>query len=231
MKSDNHFPINNCNEEDRPREKLLMKGKAHLRDAELLAIIIGSGTQKLSAVQLSEQILNHVNKDLNLLYRLSIQDLQKFKGIGEAKAISIVSAMELGRRRATESIEKVSIIKSSKDSYHLLMPHLSDLPLEEFWVIYLNNRNKVLGKEQLSTGGLTGTVVDIRIVLKRALERMATGIVLAHNHPSGNLNPSQSDIKLTDKLTQAAKLIEIQVLDHVIITESGYFSFADEGMM
>jgi DNA repair protein RadC len=226
-----HHPIHRWQEEDRPREKLVLKGKRSLLNQELLAILIGSGTPKLSAVDLCAQILEYVNNDLSQLGKLSVQDLQKFKGIGEAKAISIVASMELGRRRQAENIGQVNTIKSSKDIYAVLLSDLSDLISEEFWIIYLNHRNKIIGKEKISAGGLTATIVDVRMLFKRAIERLATSIILAHNHPSGTLKPSQADIKLTNKIKEAGKILDVQVLDHLIISDTGYYSFADEGMM
>lgn len=224
-------PITNWNEEDRPREKLVLKGKAALKNAELLAILIGSGTPKVTAVELCTEIMNYVNNDLSQLGKLSIKDLMKFKGIGEAKAITIVASMELGRRRQAENLPNISKIKSSKDIYQMLLADLSDLISEEFWVIYLNNSNKVIGKEKLSAGGITGTVVDVRLLFKSAIDRLATSIILAHNHPSGTLRPSQADIKLTNKVKEAGKILDVQLLDHLIVADTGYYSFADEGSL
>jgi DNA repair protein RadC len=224
-------PISQWQEEDRPREKLTLKGKGTLLNHELLAILIGSGTPKVSAVDLCAEILNYVNNDLIQLGKLSVLDLQKFKGIGEAKAVSIVAAMELGRRRQAENLGQVNTIKSSKDIYAVLLADLSDLISEEFWVIFLNHRNKIIGKEKISAGGLTATIVDVRMLYKSALERLATSIILAHNHPSGTLKPSQADIRLTNKIKEAGQILDVQVLDHIIISDAGYYSFADEGMM
>ncbi len=224
-------PITNWNEEDRPREKLMLKGKAALKNAELLAILIGSGTPKVTAVELCTEIMNYVNNDLSQLGKLSVKDLMKFKGIGEAKAITIVASMELGRRRQAENLPNISKIKSSKDIYQMLLADLSDLISEEFWVIYLNNSNKVIGKEKLSAGGITGTVVDVRLLFKSAIDRLATSIILAHNHPSGTLRPSQADIKLTNKVKEAGKILDVQLLDHLIVADTGYYSFADEGSL
>lgn len=224
-------PITSWKEEDKPREKLLLKGKAALINAELLAILIGSGTPKVTAVELCTEIMNFVNNDLSQLGKLSVKDLMKFKGIGEAKAITIVASMELGRRRQAENLPNISKIKSSKDIYHILLADLSDLISEEFWVIYLNNSNKVIGKEKLSAGGITGTVVDVRLLFKSAIDRLATSIILAHNHPSGTLRPSQADIKLTNKVKEAGKILDVQLLDHLIVADTGYYSFADEGSL
>ena len=216
-------------EEDRPREKLLLKGRSALSDAELIAILIGSGSSELSAVDLSKKILQSVNYDLNSLAKLSVKDLTQFKGIGEAKAISIVSALELGRRRkSTESVKKRKI-QSSQDAYDVISPDLLDQPIEQFWIITLNRSNHVIQKRVISQGGVSGTVADPKVIFKQALDDLASGIILIHNHPSGNLNPSHADRQLTRKMVEAGKMIEIPVLDHIIFTDSGYFSFADEG--
>lgn len=228
---DNYLGIKQWKEEDRPREKLLLRGKQELTDAELLAIIIGSGTPKVSAVDLCKEILEYTNFDLIELGKLKVKDLIKFKGIGEAKAISIVAALELGRRRQADNVHKINKISTSKDAYRLLLNYLVDLNYEEFWVIYLNRQNKILGKEKISSGGISGTIADIRIIFKNALDRLSSGIILAHNHPSGSLKPSEQDIKLTRNLRDAGKIIDILVLDHIIISDAGFFSFADEGML
>jgi len=218
-------------EDDRPREKLLLKGKRVLSDAELLAILIGSGSRNETAVELCKRILQSANNNLNELAKLSVADLMKFKGIGDAKAITIVAALELGSRRETTEVLQRDKITCSKDTYLLLKSEIADLPYEEFWVLYLNRANKVIEKFALSRGGVSGTVADGKIIFKRALENLSSSIILAHNHPSGQLKPSQEDIKLTKKIKDAGALIDISVLDHVIISESGYYSFADEGMM
>ncbi len=202
-----------------------------LSDAELVAILIGSGSRDLSAVDLSKLILSHVNNDLNQLAKLSVSELQKFKGIGEAKAISIVSALELGRRRKITETAKTPQITSSKDAYELMKPELLDQPIEQFWIITLKRNNVVIQKRIISTGGISGTVADPKIIFNKALEDFASGIILVHNHPSGNLQPSQADIKLTEKLKNAGHLLDIPVLDHLIFTDDGYFSFADESML
>ena len=216
---------------DRPREKLLQKGKLALSDAELIAILIGSGNTDESAVELSKRILSETKNNLNLLGKLSAQQLMIYKGIGEAKAISIIAAMELGRRRRTEDALELVKIASSSTVFELLQPIIGELPHEEFWILYLNNANKIIEKVQISKGGITGTLVDVRITLKKALELGATSLILAHNHPSGNLNPSEADKQLTNKLKIAGESLDIKVLDHVIVTEKSYFSFADEGLM
>jgi len=225
------FSIKEWSEEDRPREKLLQKGHRVLSNAELIAILIGSGNQQESAVALSKRMLASVDTNLNELGKLSITDLMDFKGIGEAKAVSIIAAMELGKRRRGEAALKQKKITSSSSVFEFMQPIIGDLPHEEFWIVYLNNSNRVLQKSQLSKGGITGTLVDIRLVLKNALQLGAVGIILAHNHPSGTLRPSQADKQLTQKLKNAGNSLDIKVLDHLIITEKAYFSFADENLL
>ncbi|GAA4271333.1 DNA repair protein RadC [Aquimarina gracilis] len=225
------FSIKNWSENDRPREKLIVQGKNSLTDAELVAILIGSGNRDESAVDLSRRILSGVDHKIDRLGKLSVKQLMQFKGIGEAKAITIVAGLELGRRRRNEGEEVVTKITSSKDVFNLLNPIIGDLDHEEFWVLFLNNANKVLQKKQISIGGKTGTLVDARIVYRFALEYGATGIIIAHNHPSGNRTPSVSDKELTQKLKLAGISLDIKVLDHLIITEKNYFSFADESLL
>jgi DNA repair protein RadC len=225
-----NFPITNWSEDDKPREKLMLKGKSVLSDAELIAILIGSGSRSESAVELSKRILKSVDNNLNALGKLSIGQLMLFKGIGEAKAISIIAAMELGRRRRTEDAVELTKVTSSKVIFEIMQPIIGELPHEEFWIIYLNNSNKILSKSQLSKGGITGTLVDVRIVFKSALEMGATSLILCHNHPSGTLVPSDADKHITKKLKIAGDSLEIKVLDHLIITETNYFSFVDEGV-
>ncbi|MDD7886416.1 DNA repair protein RadC [Flavivirga sp. 57AJ16] len=225
------FPIKNWSEADRPREKLQYKGKEVLSDAELVAILIGSGNKDESAVALCQRILASVDNNLSELGKLSTIELMEFKGVGEAKAVTIAAAMELGRRRrGGEALEK-SKITSSRSAFELMQPIIGELKHEEFWIIYLNNSNKVIQKNQLSKGGITGTLVDVRLVLKNALEVGATGLILAHNHPSGTLRPSDADRQITCKLKKAAQNLDIKVLDHLIITEKSYFSFADESLL
>ncbi len=225
------FSIKNWSEEDRPREKLLQKGKSALSNAELIAILIGSGSRNESAVALSKRILASAALNLNELGKLTISDLMKFKGIGEAKAVTIFAALELGRRRrGAEALEKKKIT-SSNSVFELMQPIIGELPHEEFWIVFLNNSNKVLQQSQLSKGGITGTLVDARLVLKTALQLGAVGLILAHNHPSGTLKPSQADKQITQKLKKAGESLDIKVLDHVIITEKAYFSFADESLL
>ncbi|AUP80327.1 RadC family protein [Flavivirga eckloniae] len=225
------FPIKNWSQGDQPREKLQYKGREILSDAELVAILIGSGNKDESAVALSKRILASVDNNLSELGKLSIMELMEFKGIGEAKAITIAAALELGRRRRGEEALEKNKITSSRSVFELMQPKIGELRHEEFWIIYLNNSNKVIQKNQLSKGGITGTLVDVRLVLKNALEVGATGLILTHNHPSGALKPSQADIQITSKLKKAAQSIDIKVLDHLIITEKAYFSFADETLL
>lgn len=223
--------IKNWSQDDQPREKLRDKGKAALSDAELVAILIGSGSKNESAVELCKRIFASVDNNLNELGKLSLKQLMAFKGIGEAKAITIAAAMELGRRRRGEEALEKKKISSSISVFELMQPIIGELPHEEFWIIYLNNSNKVIQKQQLSKGGITGTLVDVRLVLKMALELGATGIILAHNHPSGTLKPSEADKQITQKLKKAGDSLDIKTLDHLIITEKAYFSFADENLL
>lgn len=225
---EDNLSIKNWAEDDKPREKLMLKGKSILSDAELLAILIGSGSRNESAVGLCQRILKSVDNNLNALGKLSITQLSNFKGIGEAKAISIIAAMEIGRRRRAEDALELDKIVSSKTVFEIMQPIIGELIHEEFWVLYLNNSNKVLAKSQISKGGITGTVVDKRLIFKIAFENNATSIILTHNHPSGKLEPSQADIEITKELKLAGKQLDVRVLDHIIITEHGYFSFADE---
>ncbi len=226
-----YFPISNWSEDDRPREKLMLKGIDALSDAELIAILIGSGSRNESAVDLSKRILASVDS-LNSLGKLSLSQLMNFKGIGEAKAITIIAALELGRRRRSEdAAEFVKKITSSKSVFEIMQPIIGELPHEEFWVLFLNNSNKVISKVQLSKGGITGTIVDTRLVFHYALETKATGLILCHNHPSGNLQPSNADIEITKKIKLAGESLDVKVLDHLIITETNYYSFVDEGIL
>ena len=227
-----NITIKSLAEEDRPREKLMLKGRSALSDAELIAILIGSGNTKETAVQLSQRMLASVNHNLNELGKLSINDLTKFKGIGEAKAIAIIAAAELGRRRKESDVQQKIKIKSSNDAFQVLHPDLSDLAHEEFWILLLNRANEVLAKINVSKGGTAGTVVDGKIIMKHAIEMpRCCGIVLGHNHPSGNLRPSEADIKITHKLREIASFIDINLIDHIIVGENAYYSFADEGML
>jgi len=231
MNYPNNLSIRNWAEEDRPREKLLLKGKSALSEAELIAILLGSGTRSISAVELAKQLLAAVDNDLNKLAMLSVKELIKFNGIGEAKAINIISALEIGRRRKDTVYQEQAKIQSSKQIYELMKAELLDLDHEEFWVVFLNRTNKVVKKEQCSSGGISGTVVDSRLIYKRAIEERACSIILVHNHPSGNLKPSQADIDLTRKMKDSGKILDIPVLDHIIFANNGYFSFTDESIL
>ncbi|MGB0404033.1 MAG: RadC family protein [Salibacteraceae bacterium] len=224
-------PITKWADDDRPREKLAEKGKVALSDAELLAIIIGSGSRSESAVDLCKSILSHNGNNLYQLGKMSISELTRFKGIGKAKAISIIAALELGRRRRQNEALKLDKISSSNDVFECFHGSLGDINFEEFWILILNRANKILKKEKISSGGISGTVADSRLIFKSAIDNLGSAIILAHNHPSGNLKPSQADINLTKRISEAGKLLEIQVLDHIIIAENQYFSFADEGLL
>jgi DNA repair protein RadC len=217
--------------EDRPREKLLHKGTASLSDAELIAILLGTGTQNQSAVDLARQLLLSCNHSLDEIAKMSVAEIRKVKGIGRVKAIVIAAAMELGRRRKEVVQLEKPRITGSADAYNILRADLMDLPNEEFWVLMLNRANRVIRKKKISEGGLSGTVADPRIIYKLAVEDLACGIIVAHNHPSGNLTASQNDIELTRRLKEAGKVMEIQLLDHLIIAGHKYFSFADEGLI
>ncbi len=218
-------------EEDRPREKLTMLGRRSLSDAELLAILIGSGSRSESAVELSKRILYGCDKDLNQLAKLSVSELSRFKGIGVAKAISIIAALELGRRRKDIVTAGPVQISTSIDVYELIAPQFKDLNHEEFWILLLNRANRVTSKHLISKGGQAGTIADPKIIFNIALENHAASIILAHNHPSGNLKPSHSDLELTKKLRSAGQFLDLPVLDHLIITDHGFLSFSDEGIL
>ena len=229
MENTAHLHIKSWAEEDRPREKMLLRGRNALTDAELVAILIGSGSRKETAVQLAQRILQSTGNNLQELGNRTLPDLMKFKGIGEAKAISIVAALEIGRRRAAAAPTERTAIRSSRDSFQAFLPVLADLPHEEFWALFLKQNRALIAREKISLGGITGTVADPRIVFRRALEVGATAIILAHNHPSGSLRPSTADLDLTEKWASAGKMLDIEVVDHLIVSEKGYFSFADEG--
>lgn len=226
-----NMPITAWAEDDRPREKLLANGRQTLSDAELIAILIGSGSRNESALALSQRILDSVGKNLNDLGKRSIAELMKFKGIGEAKAITIAAALELGRRRQTADLPERPEIRGSRDAYHILGPLLLDLPHEESWVLFLSKKNKVVGKEKLSIGGTDATIMDAKIVFRKALEGNAAAIIVAHNHPSGTLRPSQADIDLTKRIKQIGEAIGLPLVDHLIVADGGYFSFLDEGLI
>ncbi len=227
----NSISIKAWAEEDRPREKLLLRGRQNVSDAELIAILLGSGNRNETAVSLAQRILKTNSNNLNRLSRLSVSDLKKFNGIGQAKAITLIAALELGRRRQLSEILNRHKILSSNDAYQLIGPLIGDLNHEEFWVVFLNRANRVIDKKRISSGGVSGTVVDAKIIFKLALEKLASSVILYHNHPSGNLNPSSNDLELTRKIKSGAKLLDISVLDHIIIAETGYFSFADEAVL
>ncbi|MBC8475379.1 MAG: DNA repair protein RadC [Bacteroidetes bacterium] len=231
MNYSKNISIRDWANDDRPREKLLIKGKGALSDAGLIAILIASGNRNESAVELSKRILQSLGNNLNELAKLSVHDLMKFKGIGEAKAISVIASLELGRRRRSADVLEKDKIGGSKDAFQILQLKIEDLPHEEFWVILLNRANKVIDIKLVGRGGVSSTVVDSKIIFSFALESLASGIILAHNHPSGNLKPSNSDIRLTKKIVDAGKIMEVPVLDHIIVGDNDYFSFADEGLI
>lgn len=223
--------IKNWAEDDRPREKLLKKGAAALSNSELLAILINNGHKEKSAVELAKEILKIGSDNLNELGKVSLKDMQQVKGIGEAKAITIAAALELGRRRHASATLEKTVIKSSRDIAEYLRAVIKDFSYEVFAVLFLNRSNKINHFEIISRGGITGTVADPRIILKAALSYDATSLVLCHNHPSGNLKPSRADEEITKKITEAARYFDIRILDHIIVSEEGYFSFADEGLI
>ena len=223
--------IKSLAEDDRPREKFLLKGKASVSDSELLAIIMGSGNREESAVELARRILNSVENNWHRLSQLSIKDLTKFKGVGEAKAISIATALEIGNRKSQQEVLERQQITGSKDCFEILQPHLSDLSTEEFWAIFLNHQNKILYKTCLFRGGIASSVADVRVIFKTALEHFSTRIIVAHNHPSGSLKPSPEDINMTNKIKEAGKLLDIELLDHLIIAQNKFYSFKEEGIL
>ncbi|MFM2206173.1 MAG: repair protein RadC [Bacteroidota bacterium] len=218
-------------EEDRPREKFIAKGRHSLSDAELIAILLGSGSREETAVELARRLLLECGNDLHTLGRLPLKKLTEFHGIGSAKAVTLMAAIELGRRRREATPETLKKITCSEDAAAILQPLLEDLNHEEFWVLFLNRANLMIAREQISKGGISGTVADPRIIFQTALQHKSTGIILCHNHPSGNLKPSEADLRLTKNLTAAGKVLEITVLDHIIISTSGYYSFADDGKL
>jgi DNA repair protein RadC len=226
-----HLSITAWAEEDRPREKMLLKGRQALSDAELLAILLGSGSVGESAVGLAQKVLASVDHNLHELGKRSIKELQRFKGVGEAKAISISAALELGRRRQISDLRERPRVGSSRDAFNIIAPLISDLHHEEFWLLLLNKANEVFAREKLSTGGTAGTVADVKMTFKIALDALASGIIAVHNHPSGNLKPSQADVDLTKKMKEAGKVLDLPLLDHLIVSERGYYSFADEGVI
>ncbi|MRR20519.1 JAB domain-containing protein [bacterium] len=217
--------------EDRPRERLWNKGPSSLSDAELLAILIGSGTRNHSALDLARELLAMAGNSLGDLGRLSAGEIRKIKGVGEAKAVTIAAALELGRRRKMTETGENPQIRSSADVFNIMSPVMEDLPHEEFWILFLNRANRVTGRMKISQGGVSGTVTDVRIVMKKAIESLASGLVICHNHPSGNNSPSDSDIRITQKIREAGALMDIQLLDHLIIAGKDYYSFADNGAL
>jgi len=223
--------IKNWSEDDRPREKLLKKGTSALSDAELVAILLGSGSSKQSAVELAREILDSCNNNINCLGKKSLKDLMKFKGVGEAKAVSIVAALELGKRRKLEDAIKQAKITTSRSAFEYFQPLMGDLQHEEFHVLFLNRANLIIDSLKISSGGTTGTVMDVKLIIKHALDRLAQGIIISHNHPSGNKQPSGADTQITNKVKEAAALMDINLLDHIIIADNDYFSFADDGLI
>jgi DNA repair protein RadC len=217
--------------EDRPREKVLLKGIATLSDAELLAILLTTGSGKQSALDLARAVLKLSNNNLDQLAKLGVKEYTKVKGIGQAKAIILAAAMELGRRRKLSEPEERISIQSSRNIFELMAPYLMDLPHEEFWIILANRANKVIKKEKISSGGIAGTVADPKLIFKKCLDELASVLILVHNHPSGNVNPSNADQELTSKIKAAADLLDIKLLDHVIVAHKKYFSFADQGLL
>ena len=229
--SKDFLSIKSWAEEDRPREKLLLKGKSSLSDAELIAILLRTGVKGSSALDIAKKILHRVNGDLNELGKLSVSELKQMeKGLGDTKSITIAAALELGRRRQSSVIREKPTIRTSNDSFEYIYPEIADLPHEEFYVLYLNKSNKVITHKHISSGGVSGTVADTKIILKHAVELLASSIIAVHNHPSGNLKPSQADIDTTKKLREAAGLFDVLLLDHLIIGDKNYYSFSDTGM-
>jgi DNA repair protein RadC len=226
-----NYTIKQLSEDDRPREKLVRQGRQSLSNAELLAILISSGNDRETAIELSQRILLDCRNNLVDLGRMEVEALCRFRGIGQAKAITIIAALELGRRRQLSEAEDRVQIKSSKDIFDQMEPVLADLPVEEFWIIHLNRGNKVMARERMSQGGVSGTVVDIKLIMRNALQRLSSALILVHNHPSGTMQPSNADIQLTRKVKQAAEIMDIRLLDHLIVADKGYYSFADEGML
>lgn len=226
-----YVKITNWAVEDRPREKLILKGTSSLSDAELLGILISSGTKDRSAVDIGRELLSLADNNLNTLGKLTIGDLKKLRGIGPARAVTIAAALELGRRRKLAEVPDVAQIKCSKDVADIFQPILSDLAHEEFWILFLNRSNRVINRMKLSQGGVSGTVTDVRMIMKKAIENLSSGIIVCHNHPSGNLNPSESDSKITQKIKDAGNIMDIQLLDHLIISDKDYYSFADNGLL
>ncbi|MEX1188102.1 MAG: DNA repair protein RadC [Bacteroidia bacterium] len=224
-------PIRAWNENDRPREKLERIGRAHLSDAELIAILLGSGTRNESAVEVARRMLHSVNDNLVEFGKLTIPELQQFQGVGPAKAITLTAAIELGRRRQEAAPLQRKQVHCSKDIHEIFSPRIGDLPHEEFWAMCLNRSNKIINSRRISSGGISSTVADIRLIMRFAIESNASTLIICHNHPSGNLKPSEQDIRITKSIAQAVKYLDIQLLDHLIVTESGFYSFSDEGII
>ncbi len=223
--------INQWAEEDRPREKMMAHGARVLTDAELLAILIGSGSQDETAVELMRRVLSACNNNLNELAKLSLEQLCRFKGIGPAKAVTVMAACELGHRRKLAEVEERLVVRTARDLYNHFHPKLADLPVEEFWVMLLNNACRVIDSRCVATGGITEVAVDVRLVLREAILGRATAIALCHNHPSGNVRPSRQDDLLTDRLRQACDLMNIRLMDHIVLTDGRFYSYADEGRL
>jgi DNA repair protein RadC len=229
--NDGRRTIRDWAEDDRPREKLLTKGPQALSNAELIAVLIRAGSARENAVDLAKRILTECGDDLATLARSGVHDLRKFKGMGDAKAITILAALELGRRRRDATPGTKPLIATSAHAYEALRGPLADLPHEEFWLLLLDRGNRLIKHSRVSIGGLHGTVADPKVIFKRALEERASSVVLCHNHPSGQLRPSEEDLRLTRKLVDGGRLLDIVVQDHLILTADGYFSFADHGML
>jgi DNA repair protein RadC len=226
-----NLSIKSWAEEDRPREKLVLKGKSTLSDAELLAVVLGSGSRNQTAVELAKELLNYAENDLAVFSKLTLHDLKKFKGVGEAKAVSVVAALELGRRRKATEVKSKVKITSSQVAYDHMRSYLLDLQHEEFYILLLNRANEIIRSKQISIGGMSGTIADGKVIFKTALDLGAHAIILVHNHPSGQLKPSDNDKSLTKKMVEFGKHIDLPILDHLIFTDNGYFSFADNGMI
>lgn len=226
-----HQSIKHWSSSDQPREKLLHQGSRALSEAELIAILMRSGSRNRSALDVAKELMSKYDNSLATVAKLSVHDLMKLKGIGEAKAVSIAAALELGRRRVTESAVQKGQISSSQDAFDILHPHMRDLMQEAFWIILLDRRSKIISVEEIHVGGMAAMVVDAKVVFQKALERRASSVILSHNHPSGLPSPSQEDVRLTEKLKTAGQFIDIKVLDHIIIGEGAYYSFADEGKL
>lgn len=226
-----YVSIKNWAEDDKPREKLLSKGRGALSDAELMAILLGSGTKTKSAVELAQEILSNNHNSLIEIGRQSVKQLMQFKGIGEAKAITIVAALELSRRRRGQDLPAKPKITSSQQAFEYILPVLADLDHEQFWVILISQSNQIIAKKQISSGGVTGTVADAKLIFKAAIEHAVPNIIICHNHPSGNLKPSASDDHITRKIFEGGKNLDIKLLDHIIVAGTNYFSYADEGRL